>query len=113
YKGLSKPTSGEPSTASIMIETTQIVEALRRANVETVQDLSEHLKPISTALASLADGTNRAIAERMAALGRLERMITGTLQSAHHVATDAKVSIADITQEYRKAFTTWTRKQWG
>ena len=111
YKGLDKPAPASTSMASINIETAQLVEALRRGNIETVQNLAEHLKPVSTSLATLADAANRGIAERMASLDRTVAKIERLHEATDEVTRKAKGRIEAASKMHGEALAKMTTRQ--
>jgi hypothetical protein len=113
YKSLEKPAPASTSMASLMIDTAQVVEALHRANVETAQDLSEHLKPVSTSLAALADAANRGLAERFKDLEQAAAKIARMHDMAGEVTRKAEASIEAAIKKHDAALAKINKRRWG
>jgi len=79
-----------PGNATDLIESGQFIQALRHANIDSIQRLSERLEPLAQAMGGLAEGSARA----MANLGGLIREAEAAALRVSHESQKASERMA-------------------
>ena len=82
-----------PANGADLIESGQFIQALRHANMDSIQRLSEHLEPLARVMSGLAEKSTRAMVD----LGHLIREAEAAASKASRESQAASERIAQET----------------